>query len=537
LIRGVGGGPTQAIVVGEPSPGTGGFFAGSSFAGPVITDAGDLVFRSTVASGPSAVGLYRWSRGETTALVRAGDAAPIEDALPFLDIVGQHDVSDAGTVVFAALVEGLDRGVYAVEGGSLVRVAVKGDLVRILSGTTATFDTLLPNPSIAPDGTIAFRARVEFEQSGVTRRRDGIFLKSGAQIRAAVLEDDLAPTGESFDLFREVAAASGGKVAFVADLGNGDTTRRGLFVADAGDVRTVVVEGDRIGDRVVGFVGGPELNDRGIVAQLARLEGTDAERTVLLRGTPARVDVVAQVGDESPAGGVYRSLGRPAMNREGAVAFRATFEAGTGGSPGLLTATESSVQPAVGIGDPGPSDIRGQFVAFNQRVSLNAGRTIAFLGSLAGGTVREGVFVGDPTSLGVPALKMKVGSSSKPDRLKLKIRLASGSATRLLDLASSRVRITVQDDAGARWSELISPGGLERRGRAWVYSRKPIVPKVKLTVAKNGLIRGVMRANPDLTGGGLFPIEPPVTVDVEVADVSASTSLACAVSAKRVRCR
>lgn len=538
LVRGVGGGPSQAIVVGEPSPGTGGFLAGPSFGSPVLTDGGDLVFRSTVASGPSAVGLYRWSRGETTAVVRAGDPAPVEDALPFLSIVGQHDVSDAGTIVFAALVEGLDRGIYAVEDGVLARVAARGDQVRILSGTTATFETLLPNPSIASDGTIAFRARVEFQQSGVTRRRDGIFLKSGAQLRAAVLEEALAPGGESFELFREVAVAGGGKVAFIADLGDGDATvGRGLFVADAGDVRAVVVEGDRIGARVVGFIGGPELNDRGIVAQLARLEGDDAERTVLLRGTPARVDVVARVGDESPTGGVYRSLGRPAMNREGTVAFRATFEPGSGGSPGLLTATDSSVQPAVSIGDPGPSGIRGQFVAFNQRVSLNAGRTIAFLGSLAGGAVREGVFVGDPTSLGVPSLRLKVGSSSKPDRLNMKFRLASGSATRVLDLASSRVRITIQDDAGARWSELISPGSLERRGRAWVYSRAPIVPKVKLKVAKNGLVRGAVRANPDLTGGGLFPIEPPITVDVEIADVSASVSLECGVSAKRVRCR
>lgn len=538
LVWGVGDASAQVVVAGEPSPGaSGAFLAGPSFANPALTQAGDVVFRSTVASGPSAVGLYRWSRGETTALVRAGDPAPVPDALPFLNIVGQHDVSDDGTVVFAGLVEGLHRGIYAIEDGVVVRVAVEGDLVRLPSGVTATFDTLLPNPSVASDGTYAFRARVEFEESGATRRRDGIFLKAGAQIRAAVLEDDVAPTGEAFALFREIAVAGGGRVAFVADLTDGDTTtRRGLFLVDAGDVRSVVVEGDRIVDRVTGFIGAPELNDRGTIAQLVRLEGTDAEQAALVRGTPARVDVVARVGDDCPAGGVYRSLGRPAMNGDGDVAFRATFEPGSGGSPGLYTATGTTVQPTVAIGDPGPSALRGQFIAFNQRLSLAGNRAIAFLGSLAGGTVRDGVFLGDPTNLGVPRLRMKVGSRTKPDRLTLKIRLASGTATRALDLASSRVRITVQDSAGARWSELISPGGFRRRRHAFVYS-SPLVPKFKLKVAKSGLIRGVVRAKPDLTGGGLFPIVPPVTVDVEVADVSAQTSLNCLVSAKRVRCR
>jgi len=532
------GASPEVVVVGEPSPGASGFLAGPPFANPTLTDAGDIVFRSSVASGPSAIGLYRWSLGELTALVRAGDLAPLPTPLPFLNIVGVHATNDAGTVVFAALVEGLGRGIYAVEGPDVVRVAAQGDLVRILSGTTAEFDTLLPNPAIASDGAIAFRARVQFEQSGSTRRRDGIFLRSGAQIRAAVLEEDPAPTGETFELFREASVANRGQVAFIADLAqNGTTTRRGLFYADDSGVRSVVLEGDTLGDRVVGFVGGPELNDRGTIAQLVRIDGPDGEVTALVRGTPARVTVVAQAGDESPAGGTYRSIGRPAMNGRDDVAFRATFEAGSGGSPGLLTATSSDVTPLVSIGDPGPADLRGQFVAFNQRVSLNSSGAVAFLGSLAGGSIREGVFLGEPTALTIPKLRMRIGTSSKPDRLRMKFRLSSSTATRALDLSSSRVRITVQDDGGARWTELISPGGFQKRKKSYLYSRKPLVPRIKLTVAKGGSLVGSVKANPDLTGGGLFTIQPPISIDVEISDVSGRASVNCLTSRKRVRCR
>jgi hypothetical protein len=441
-------------------------------------------------------------------------------------------------VIFAAIVEGLNRGIYAVsDDGVVSRVAAEGDTVRILSGTVATFDAILPNPAIASDGTMAFRARVSFEQSGSARRRSGIFLRSGSQVRAAVLEDEAAPGGETFRLFREVAVGSDGEIAFIADVGD-EVARRGLFFADQSGVRAVLVEGDRLdGDLVTGFLGGPEVNDRGTIAQLARIESGVGEDAVLLRGTPARVDVVARVGDESPAGGTYRSLGRPAINRSGDVAFRATFEPGTGGSPGLLTATETTVEPAIGIGDPGPATIGGQFVGFNQRLSLNAEGGIAFLGSLAGGDVRDGVFLGEPATLTVPKLRMKVGTNTRPDRMKLKTRMSSSTATRAIDVAASRVRITIQDDAGARWTETISPGGFRKRRRAFVYTRKPTVRKVKIKIAKSGVITAVIRANPDLTGGGLFPIQPPMRVDFEIADVSGRTSVNCLVSARRVRCR
>jgi hypothetical protein len=530
----------QVIPVGEPSPGTTGFLGGPPFDSPAINDDGDVVFRGSVASGPSAGGLYRWRAGTLTPLVRAGDPAPVDGAPPFLAVVGQHDQNADGTVAFAAFVDGLDRGIYTVDaGGTVEPVAVVGGSVRLSSDTVATFDTVLPNPAIAPDGAVAFRARIEFTPPGQTslRRSNGIFLKSGTQTRAIVLEDDEASATETFQLFREVAVSSGGQIAFVADVGDANSSRRGLFFTDSSGVRPVLLEGDRLQDPVTDFVGGPQVSVRGVVAQLVRVASGGDQQAMLVRGTPARLNVVAKVGDHSPTGGVYRSLGVPAMNRSGQVAFRATFEGGTGGTSGIITATDTATTSTILIGDPGPAAVGGTFVGINQRMSLNDGGAVAFVGSLAGGDTRDGVFVGEPINLRVSKLRMRVGTATKPDRITLGLRLAPGNATRTLDLGAERVRVAVRDAAGARWNEIVSAGDLRRRRRAFVFSRPPTLPKLKLRKDNRGGIRVNLRATPDLTGGGLFAMEPPLTVDFDIGDVSAQASVNCLVSPKRVRCR
>jgi len=121
------------------------------------------------------------------------DTAPAPGNPVFTNIVGEHDVNDAGTTVFSATVAGeYGRGVYTIGANGLARVAVgcssdtcTGDAGPAGLGSNVTFVAIVGNPAISDDGTVAFRARVQFtDGQGATRRRDGIFVRSGSQVRA-----------------------------------------------------------------------------------------------------------------------------------------------------------------------------------------------------------------------------------------------------------------------------------------------------------------------------------------------------------------
>jgi hypothetical protein len=46
-----------------------------------------------------------------------------------------------------------------------------------------------------------------------------------------------------------------------------------------------------------------------------------------------------------------------------------------------------------------------------------------------------------------------------------------------------------------------------------------------------------VKAQPDFSGGGVFPFEPPVRVRMELGDVSGQASLGCLVKGKKVTCK
>jgi hypothetical protein len=56
-------------------------------------------------------------------------------------------------------------------------------------------------------------------------------------------------------------------------------------------------------------------------------------------------------------------------------------------------------------------------------------------------------------------------------------------------------------------------------------------------VTRSGTIKAIVKAAPEITSGGLFPLVPPITVELEIADVSAQGSADCTVGARRTKCR
>jgi hypothetical protein len=139
----------------------------------------------------------------------------------------------------------------------------------------------------------------------------------------------------------------------------------------------------------------PVINDLGHVAFGAFLSGGTASRGVFLDAGNGLV-AVALIGDVAPGtgGGTFTSVGDPALNAEGDLAFSAGVLGGTGGgggalffhSGGLLSVIATTQQMA-----PGTS---GFYAAFGPNVSMNDSGEVAFHGNVSGaGNVSSGIFV------------------------------------------------------------------------------------------------------------------------------------------------
>jgi hypothetical protein len=535
-------GTSTFVVVGEAAPAAG-IFAGPPFSNPAVNDQGDVVFRAFVANGPAGVGLYRWRNGEAAPLVRVGDTAPVTGNPPFTNIVGEHDLNDAGTVVFSAVAADLGRGVYTTGTNGLARVAVVGDAGPAGLGTNVSFVSLVGNPAISDDGTVAFRARVQFtDGQGATRRRDGIFVRSGSQVRAIAITDDPSPETLPFFRFRDLSLRSGVRVAFTASLGEDDDDQEGLFVGDLTSLGTIAIVGQALDGGLTALTGRPVIDRDGAVTMLGRVSSGGDEHAAIVRGNTAFFETVVEIGDDGPAGGVFRSLGRPAVSPAGRTAFRATFEPETGGIGGFFLESEAGLAPFVSAGDAAPTvnsaggTVGGRFSSFNQRAALNSSDTLAFISTLSGSTLENGLFLASPSSFQVKRARIKLGTSTKADKLNLQAELDPGGLSEGLDPESVALSLTVQDSGSAVWSQVVP--ALQKKGNKYIFRAPPDVGLIAVKVSKRTQrIKLKVRAQPDFSGGGVFPFEPPARVRLELGDVSGQATIGCVTKGRTITCK
>ena len=206
----------------------------------------------------------------------------------------------------------------------------------------------------------------------------------------------------------------GVRVAFTASIGNDQNAVEGLFVGDLQSLGTIALVGQALDGTLTALSGRPIIDSDGAVTILGRVN-SGGEHAAILRGNTAFFEPVAEVGDEGPVGGTIRSIGRPAVSPAGRAAFRTTFEPGSGGVGGFYLLNEVALAPFVSNGDAAPASIGGRFSSFNQRAALNSSDTLAFIASLSGGDVDNGLFLASPSSFQVKKARIKLGTATKAD--------------------------------------------------------------------------------------------------------------------------
>src|SRR5262249_23489509 len=256
-IRKPAAGTAQAIGMGAavPDPGRG-YFAGPALFPPLLNDAGDLVFKSHMAAGPSALGIFRFREGDSPPLapvVRVLDPSPLVDSPPFTNLVGDPSLNNAGNVAFAATVAGRGRGVFVRTGATMRAVSMPLDALPDPQREGAFIRTIAANPSLSDSGAVTFRGTVQFQSLlgplATDERQNCIFLAdpSGA-VRIVVAQGDDSGAGLPFASFHDPAIV-GQSILFRASIGDG--SQEGLFVRDDQGVRPLAVKGQDLGGGMI----------------------------------------------------------------------------------------------------------------------------------------------------------------------------------------------------------------------------------------------------------------------------------------------
>ena len=316
------------VLPGTPAPG-GGTFAGVGF-GPHLNNRGEIAFAGVVPAdiGPGSelglgVGLFLADRQDRLrAIVRPGDAAPGGDTF---DWAAYPWNNDAGDIAFVA---------HLVEQGPCPPPEV--DIFCPMAGVyqyhaaTGTIECVAQPDDPAPDGGVfnfTFFPRLNHRGDLVFAGRTsahpgsfGLFLESGGDLRALIVEGDPVPGGGHFlslepgsTVDNPIQINNRGAVSFLAVLdtdvdhdGRADT---GLFEWCDGSTTLVARTGTIVPG--VGTIRHVRLhdtasNDRGQAVFWARL--TD-RREVMLLATPTGEDrpgaeaVTAVAGSPPSAGG------------------------------------------------------------------------------------------------------------------------------------------------------------------------------------------------------------------------------------------
>jgi hypothetical protein len=334
-LSGSGNTLTEIALLGQSASGSGGGTF-SSFANPVLNDAGQTAFRGLITGGTSVAGIYRnaSNSGALTAIAVSGSILPgTGGGTPTLNF--EPVLNNAGQTAFYAPITGgtTTGGIFRSSSGSaLTPIALQGQSVTAAGGGTWAS---LGNPVLNNAGQIAFGAGI----TGGTSTA-GIFRSSGSELIPIALRAQSA-TGAGVGTFSSLgtpALNDAGQTAFYASIAGGTSTSGIYRSSSSGSALTAVaLQGQSAtgagGGTFSDFsVGGYAMNDAGLTAFRADIAGGTSTQGLYLGD--GRETVAAQLQGAALAGKTVSSLSfsSSSLNRHGQFAYRATFTDGTQGN-------------------------------------------------------------------------------------------------------------------------------------------------------------------------------------------------------------
>jgi hypothetical protein len=348
---------------------TAGAFGYFYFESTSFNNAGAVAFRADLDDGSR--GIFSGNGGSTAAISVS--------TLPFASY-GEPSINDSGTVAFPFFPGGftpMPDGIYAGSGGPLVTIA----------DTTGQFKSFAGGYSTAIDstGAVAFLAALDAGSGG-------IFLNSGG-----VISPILVGAGGEF------SRNDSGMIAF--RMGSGGTS---LVRLNAGSLTTIADNSGTLNH----FGSAPSMNEAGIVAFVAGVEGVDGAVFGVYKGNGGPLTTIADISGPFSAFGDF-NFNQPSINDAGNVAFVAGLDTGGGG---IFIGDGSETSQVVGFGDSlFGSTITSLSIS---PTSLNDNGQVAFFYGLADGTTGIAVAnpVPEPSSSLLAAFSLVLGLARRPLR-------------------------------------------------------------------------------------------------------------------------
>ncbi len=545
-------GSADSVVVGEATP-TKGFFGGPPFSALVQTDGGDVLFKSFIAAGPSALGLFRWSpngdgKPTTSVVVRTGDTTPLPDAPRIIDLVGEAAANESGVVAFTALVAGVGRVVFVRDAAGLRTIAAPGDeLPTPPAPEESAFRSVAAGPMLLSDGSVVFRATYDYPDPLLPFEflvEDGLFVVApDGGLRVLAHSGQPSPVGTPFLRFRDASASGGASIAFRSSIGSDFELEPpfGLFVIDPSTIiRAIAVQDESAADGLVvrQFSGRPRIDDAGNVTFIGRVTYHNREGTAVVRSLASGgISVLAQVGADGPTGGRVKGVSRPATSSNGHVAFKLGFDTLTGGTPGFFLTTDTGTRPFVLVGESDDDGNGGRLTSLNPDASLNASDRLAFIAGASEGSARNGIFLASPTTMTAEALSARIREISLDgagrDKVRARVTLRTSAAADGFALAHESVTVSLADAQTTYFTTTVGGRKLVRARGGWVLKgRQGPLRKLRVRAKRNQARVSFVAAGLDL-----FAVTPPFTIRVDVGNDSGVVTVPCTVTDSRVTCQ
>ena len=215
-----------------------------------------------------------------------------------------------------------------------------------------------------------------------------------------------APGGGEFDTFGTPTVLHGRTMAFVGQVGSGDSRRAKLFLYRGGSARALAAEGGgapgRLGGRFESFEP-PDSNGK-LVAFRAALD--QAGREGIFLASPRSSGVLVGTGDAAP-GGTFRAFAASSLGGSSVVFLGRLV--GAPASPGLYRVRADAVPAADAVAPPvdvvgahgGASPLGGTMAEFGA-FDLNRSDQLAVVVDLVGASARSALFLVDAGGALVP---------------------------------------------------------------------------------------------------------------------------------------